>query len=262
MINVVKIGGGVLENNDSTRDFLDAFAGIEGPKVLVHGGGRLATTMAEKLGITTRMVEGRRITDAQTLQVVTMVYGGLVNKQVVAQLQARGVNAMGITGADMNFMLANKRPKKNGIDYGFVGDVVATQGNMLLQMIEQGITPVIAPLTHDGHGTLLNTNADTMAAETAKALVQSIMRDTQGRKQEVSLTFCFDKAGVLANPDDETNIISEITPESYNDLKQNGIVSGGMLPKLDNAFASIVSGVTQVRITSTANLRGGTLIHA
>lgn len=254
MINVVKIGGGVLENSDSTRAFLDAFARIEGPKVLIHGGGRLATTMAERLGIPTQMVEGRRITDAQTLQVVTMVYGGLVNKQVVAQLQARGINAMGITGADMNFMLAKKRPLKNGIDYGFVGDVVATQGKMLLQLLEQGITPIVAPLTHDGQGTLLNTNADTMAAETAKALAQSA-------HHEVALTFCFEKPGVLANPEDDKSVIGDITPDSYICLKQDGVVSGGMLPKLDNAFSSIEAGVVQVRITSISDLQGGTLIH-
>lgn len=251
MINVVKIGGGVLENSDSTRAFLDAFANIEAPKVLIHGGGRLATTMAERLGIPTQMVEGRRITDADTLQVVTMVYGGLVNKQVVAQLQARGVNALGMTGADMNYMLADKRPVKNGIDYGYAGDVTITRGEMLQHLIEQGITPVIAPLTHDGKGTLLNTNADTIAAETAKALA----------KGGVALTFCFEKAGVLSDPNDETSLIREITSESYVKLKEEGIISGGMLPKLENAFDSIAAGVKQVRITSITDLQGGTLIH-
>lgn len=254
MINVVKIGGGVLENSDSTRDFLDAFVHLDGTKVLIHGGGRLATNLAERLDIPTQMVEGRRITDEQTLQVVTMVYGGLVNKQVVAQLQARGMDALGLTGADINCMLANKRPMINGIDYGFVGDVVATQGNKLLALLEQGITPVIAPLTHDGKGTLLNTNADTMAAETAKALAQCA-------SEKVTLTFCFEKAGVLSDPDDETSVIPEITPDSYARLKREGIVSGGMIPKLDNALAALTAGVSQVRITSIADIQGGTLIH-
>lgn len=252
MINVIKVGGGVVEKTDDLSAFLDAFVAVEGPKVLVHGGGRLATSLATQMGIPTQMVDGRRITDAEMLKVVTMVYGGLVNKQIVAALQARGVNAIGLTGADLNCMLASKRPVTNGIDYGFVGDVEKTDGNMLAMLIEKGIIPVFSPLTHNGEGLLLNTNADTIASNIASSLADI--------GQEVCLTYCFEKAGVLADPDDDNSVIPHITSDFYAKLLEDKIVSGGMIPKMQNAFSALEKGVKQVRITNTDNLRGGTLV--
>ena len=250
MIQVIKIGGGVLENEAQRDAFLRQFAAIEGPKVLVHGGGRLATTMADRLGVETHMIDGRRVTDKETLDIVTMVYGGLVNKQVVAQLQTMGVNAIGMTGADGGWMKAVKRPIKNGIDYGYVGDVVEVNGAHLRTLLDNGLTPVIAPITFSADGLLLNTNADTVASETAVSLAP-----------DVQLTFCFEKAGVLSNPDDESSLIARITPETYTQLKAEGIISGGMIPKIDNAFAAIEHGVQSVRITHASNLQGGTIIE-
>ena len=249
MIHVIKIGGGVLENEAHRDAFLRQFAAIEGPKVLVHGGGRLATTMADRLGVQTQMIDGRRVTDQETLNIVTMVYGGLVNKQVVAQLQTMGVNAIGLTGVDGGWMRSVKRPIKNGIDDGFVGDVTQVNGSYLRMLIGMGLTPVIAPITYSAEGLLLNTNADTVASMTAISLAP-----------DVQLTFCFEKAGVLSNPDDESSLIPRITRESYTQLKANGIISGGMIPKIDNAFAAIEHGVQSVRITHASNLQGGTII--
>ena len=249
MIHVIKIGGGVLENEANRDAFLRQFAAIEGPKVLVHGGGRLATTMADRLGVQTQMIDGRRVTDQETLNIVTMVYGGLVNKQVVAQLQTMGVNAIGLTGVDGGWMRSVKRPIKNGIDYGFVGDVTQVNGSYLRMLIGMGLTPVIAPITYSAEGLLLNTNADTVASMTAISL-----------EPDVQLTFCFEKAGVLSNPDDESSLIPRITRESYSQLKADGIISGGMIPKIDNAFAAIEHGVQSVSITHASNLQGGTII--
>ena len=249
MIQVIKIGGGVLENEAQRDAFLRQFAAIEGPKVLVHGGGRLATTMAERLGVETQMIDGRRVTDKETLDIVTMVYGGLVNKQVVAQLQTMGVNAIGLTGVDGGWMKSVKRPIKHGIDYGYVGDVVEVNGAHLRTLLDNGLTPVIAPITFSADGLLLNTNADTVASKIAVSLAP-----------DVQLTFCFEKAGVLSNPDDESSLIARITTESYTQLKAEGIVSGGMIPKIDNAFAAIEHGVQSVRITHASNLQGGTII--
>lgn len=249
MIHVIKIGGGVLENEAHRDAFLRQFAAIEGPKVLVHGGGRLATTMADRLGVQTQMIDGRRVTDQETLNIVTMVYGGLVNKQVVAQLHTMGVNAIGLTGVDGGWMRSVKRPIKNGIDYGYVGDVTEVNGFYLRMLIGMGLTPVIAPITYSAEGLLLNTNADTVASMTAISL-----------EPEVQLTFCFEKAGVLSNPDDESSLIPRITRESYTQLKADGIISGGMIPKIDNAFAAIEHGVQSVRITHASNLQGGTII--
>lgn len=250
MIQVIKIGGGVLENEVQRDAFLRQFAAIEGPKVLVHGGGRLATTMAERLGVETQMIDGRRVTDKETLDIVTMVYGGLVNKQVVAQLQTMGVNAIGLTGVDGGWMKSVKRPIKHGIDYGYVGDVIEVNGAHLRTLLDNGLTPVIAPITYSAEGLLLNTNADTVASQTAISLAPN-----------VQLTFCFEKAGVLSNPDDESSLIARITPESYTQLKAEGIISGGMIPKIDNAFAAIEHGVQSVRITHASNLHGGTVIE-
>ena len=249
MIHVIKIGGGVLENEANRDAFLRQFAAIEGSKVLVHGGGRLATTMADRLGVQTQMIDGRRVTDQETLNIVTMVYGGLVNKQVVAQLQTMGVNAIGLTGVDGGWMRSVKRPIKNGIDYGFVGDVTQVNGSYLRMLIGMGLTPVIAPITYSAEGLLLNTNADTVASMTAISL-----------EPDVQLTFCFEKAGVLSNPDDESSLIPRITRESYSQLKADGIISGGMIPKIDNAFAAIEHGVQSVSITHASNLQGGTII--
>ena len=250
MIKVIKIGGGVLENEAQRNQFLQQFAAIEGPKVLVHGGGRLATTMADRMGVETHMIDGRRVTDKETLDIVTMVYGGLVNKQVVAQLQTMGVNAIGLTGVDGGWMRSIKRPLKNGIDYGYVGDVEEVNGDYLRMLLDNGLTPIIAPITFSKEGLLLNTNADTVASQTAISLAP-----------EVELTFCFEKAGVLSNPDDEASVIAKITPETYTQLKADGIISGGMIPKIDNAFAAIEHGVQSVRITHSNQIQSGTIIE-
>ena len=256
MIQVIKIGGGVLENEAQRNAFLRQFAAIEGPKVLVHGGGRLATTMAERLGVETHMIDGRRVTDKETLDIVTMVYGGLVNKQVVAQLQTMGVNAIGMTGVDGGWMKSVKRPIKNGIDYGYVGDVIEVNGAHLRKLLDSGLTPVIAPITYSAEGLLLNTNADTVASQTAIAMAEAMRREGN-----VQLTFCFEKAGVLSNPDDESSVIAKIIPETYTQLKADGIISGGMIPKIDNAFAALQEGVQTVRITHASNILGGTIIE-
>ena len=244
-LTIVKVGGKICENPTSLNALLSDFASIEGNKLLVHGGGRLATAMAERLGIETKMVDGRRITDDQMLEVVTMVYGGLANKRIVAGLQARGVNALGMTGADMNILLSHKRPVKT-VDYGWVGDVDRADGVALKSLISQGVVPVIAPLTHDGKGNILNTNADTMAGETAKALASLF---------DVTLAFCFEKEGVLREENDDHSVIPVINRALYAELKEQGIVSGGMLPKLDNAFATLDAGVKEVIITKADNLR-------
>ena len=245
-ITVIKVGGKIVEEDASLAALLDRFAAIDGRKVLIHGGGRSATHIAEKLGIESRMVDGRRITDGKTLKIVTMVYGGLVNKNIVAGLQARGVNALGLTGADCNIIKAHKRPVKE-IDYGFVGDVDYADGEMLSRLIEQGITPIVAPLTHDGKGTILNTNADTMAAETAKAL--ATVYDT-------TLIYCFELPGVMSDPNDADSLIPIITGESYKQLLDNGTISGGMIPKMENAFNAICNGVAKVIITKADALDG------
>lgn len=253
-VTVIKVGGAIVEDEARLNDLLDRFARVDGPKVLVHGGGRRATKVAAALGIETKMVDGRRVTDADMLEVVTMVYGGLVNKNVVARLQARGVNALGLTGADMNVMLSHKRPLRNGVDYGFVGDVDKVDGQALTSLLERGVIPVMAPLTHDGQGSLLNTNADTIAAETAKALTPFF---------DVTLVYCFEKAGVLANPDDDDSVIPVITQADFAALTVNGIISGGMKPKIENALAAVGQGVRRVIITKAEALgsNGGTTIE-
>jgi acetylglutamate kinase len=254
-LTVVKVGGAVVEDEAQLTQLLKDFSAIEGYKVLVHGGGRKATKMAERLGIETKMVEGRRITDADMLEVVTMVYGGLVNKNLVARLQANGVNALGLTGADANAIRSHKRPLKNGVDYGFVGDVDQADGEMLGRLIEAGITPIMAPLTHDGEGHILNTNADTIASETAKALA---------KLYDVTLIFAFEKKGVLSNPDDDDSVIPVITRTLYNTYKADGTISGGMLPKIENALSAVDAGVSQVIITKADAIDGhhGTIIKA
>lgn len=247
------MGGAVVEDEEKLTRLLADFSAIEGRKVLVHGGGRRATQVAAALGIESKMVNGRRITDKEMLQVVTMVYGGLVNKNLVARLQANGVNALGLTGADMDVMRSHKRPVKD-VDYGFVGDVERADGEMLGTLIERGVTPVMAPLTHDGKGTMLNTNADTIAGETAKALA---------RHYNVTLIFCFEKKGVLANPDDDNSVIAEITRRDFDKYVADGTVAGGMIPKLENAFEAIDAGVEKVIITLATAIDGkhGTVIR-
>ena len=252
-LTIVKVGGAVVEDEAQLRQLLTDFCAIKGAKILVHGGGRRATKMAEKLGIETRMVDGRRITDAEMLEVVTMVYGGLVNKHVVASLQALGVDAVGLTGADGDVIRSHRRPLKNGVDYGFVGDVDRVDGAKIADFIGMGLIPVIAPLTHDGQGNMLNTNADTMASEVAKAMARSF---------DVTLIFAFEKPGVLSNPDDDASVIGTITHDDFVRLKAEGTVSGGMLPKIDNALRAIDAGVSRVIITSAQAIDGrhGTVI--
>ena len=249
-LNVIKVGGAVVEDAYALQAFLKLFATVEGLKVLVHGGGRSATAMAARLGIETTMLNGRRITDEAMLEVVTMVYGGLVNKNIVARMQASGLNAIGLTGADMDCIRSDRRPPVP-VDYGFAGDVRRVDGRALHTLLSAGFVPVVAPLTHDGKGQLLNTNADTIAAEVAKGLVPFY---------DVTLTFCFEKKGVLANPDDEDSVIPRIDRARYESLVADGTLSGGMLPKFHNAFAALDAGVSRVVITSATNLNSGTII--
>ena len=262
-LNVIKVGGGVVENAASLASLLGQFALMPGRKVLVHGGGRLATAMATSLGIESHMVGGRRITDEKMLEVVTMVYGGLVNKNIVAGLQAKGVRAIGLTGADGDAIRSHRRPPKRVrtddgteqmVDFGFVGDVDRVDAAMLAQLVEAGLVPVVAPLTHDGEGHILNTNADTIAAAVACALAEHY---------EVTLTFCFEKAGVLRDADDDRSVIPSINEEQAGQLIRQGVISGGMIPKIENALDAIHRGVRQVVITHSDNIdgtRGTTII--
>ena len=238
-LTIIKVGGKIVENSESLNALLKDFAAVEGKKLLVHGGGRSATQMAARLGVETKMVDGRRITDEAMLEVVTMVYGGLVNKRIVAGLQALGIDAVGLTGADMNIELSDKR-KGSAVDYGWVGDVKRVNAEAVATLIESGCCPVVAPLTHDGCGHMLNTNADTMAGEMAKAMAAHY---------DVTLMFCFEKPGVLADENDDSSLIPTITPAVLDDLKRRGVVSGGMIPKLDNAIACVSAGVESVVIT-------------
>lgn len=252
-ITIVKVGGAVVEDDKRLAALLDSFCSISGKKLLVHGGGRSATKIAAALGIESEMVNGRRVTDAEMLRVVTMVYGGLVNKNIVAKLQARGENALGLTGADMDVVRSHKR-EVNDVDYGFVGDVDKVDGNRLASLLESGVTPVMAPLTHDGEGTMLNTNADTIACETARALAESY---------EVTLVYAFEKKGVLTNPDDEASVIRHLDKDEFERRVADGTIAGGMLPKLENAFAAISSGVKRVAITKDTDLSAeeGTIVE-
>ncbi len=245
-LTVIKVGGKIVEEQETLNLLLDTFSTIQGKKVLVHGGGRSATRLATQLGIESRMIEGRRITDEAMLNVVTMVYGGLVNKNIVAKLQARGINALGLTGADCNVLHAHKRPVDK-IDWGYVGDIDKADGNMLATLIDKDIVPIMAPLTHDGNGNLLNTNADTIAAETAKSL---------SPYYDVTLIYCFEHPGVMRNPDDSNSIISDINSSIYKELIADGTISGGMIPKIDNAFDALRNGVGKVIITKADAIDG------
>lgn len=252
-VTIVKVGGAIVEDNEQLAQLLTDFAAIPGKKVLVHGGGRRATKVAAALGIESKMVNGRRITDAQMLEVVTMVYGGLVNKNLVAKLQAKGVNALGLTGADMDVIHSHKRPVKDGVDFGYVGDVERANGKMLQTLIQEGITPVMAPLTHDGNGNILNTNADTIASETAKALAPYY---------DVTLIYSLEKKGVLSNPDDDNSVIPVITRSDFEKYQADGTIGGGMIPKIENALAAVDAGVKEVIITLATAIDGkqGTVI--
>lgn len=247
MIDVIKIGGAVIDDAAALSALLDHCQVLQRPLIVVHGGGRRATTLAEQLGLPQTMVDGRRITDAATLEVVVMTFAGWINTWLTAQLQARGVNAIGLSGADGNVVRATKRETQD-IDYGFVGDVAAVHAGVLHGLLDGGLTPVIAPITHDGGGQLLNTNADIMASNIAASL-----------GEQVALTYVFDHAGVLRDVTDETSVIPELRAGDVAALVDSGIVTAGMRPKLDMAFAAVRAGVSSVRITNAYNLDGGTV---
>src|SRR5215203_2643920 len=249
-LTVIKIGGNIIDDDIKLSSFLKAFALIKGKKILVHGGGKLATKLADQLDIPQRLVDGRRITDAETLKIVTMVYAGYINKNIVARLQANGDNAMGICGADGNALLAHKRlynsPLGNaGTDYGFVGDIDQVNVPLFTRLLEQNISIVVAPITHDAKGQLLNTNADTIAQEIANGLCHTY---------SVQLIYSFEKAGVLRDANDDDTLIKELNPSCYKQLKESGAIFAGMIPKLDNAFAALHKGVKKVTIGKAEQL--------
>jgi acetylglutamate kinase len=245
-LHIIKIGGNVIDNSENLYHFLKDFTALDGYKILVHGGGKVATEISESLGIEAKMVDGRRITDIETLRIVTMVYGGLINKNIVAQLQRFGNNALGLTGADGDLIRTKKRPVKT-IDYGFVGDMDAKSINTanIKSLMKAGFTPVFCALTHDGDGQLLNTNADTIASALAVSL---------SALYETTLVYCFEKKGVLKDINDEASLIHDLNPQLYAELKEQQIIHSGMLPKLDNAFTAIACGVKAVIIGHAANL--------
>lgn len=255
MINVVKIGGNVVDNPEALENFLKEFSKLRGMKVLIHGGGKEATRLSSALGIETTMIDGRRVTDRETLDVVTMVYAGLINKRIVAILQANGTDALGLTGADGDIIRATRRPA-TPIDYGFVGDINAADvdDRLLESIINSGKTPVFCAIMHDGKGTLLNCNADSVAA--AVAIGASRLGPTR-------LTYCFEKPGVMTDVNDESSVIPLVTAESFEELKEEGIVAAGMIPKLTNALESAARGVAEVRICRAEDLTnvGGTFIR-
>lgn len=246
-LTIYKIGGGIIDDGAELIKFLELLAQASGPKILVHGGGKGASTMMRELGLTPQLINGRRVTDAATLDIVTMFYAGKTNKQVVAELQKLGVNALGLSGADGNVIQGVKRPVKI-IDYGFVGDLTpaSVNQNLLQQLVTAGLTPVLCPIIHDGQGQLLNTNADTIASAVAVALADSFA---------VTLHYCFEKNGVLRDVADDQSVIREINSEKYAELKQQGIIADGMLPKLENAFAALYQGVSQVIIGHALNIQ-------
>lgn len=253
-VNVIKIGGNVVDNPAALAAFVADFAAMSGQKILVHGGGKEATRLSERLGIATQMINGRRVTGSDTLEIVTMVYAGLVNKRVVALLQAAGCNAIGLSGADGNAIMATRRSPLP-VDYGFVGDINPANVNadLFRSLLEAGITPVVCAIQHDGHGTLLNCNADTVASSIAVAM---------SRVAKTRLTFCFEKRGVLRDVDNPDSLIPEITPSVYDSLRRQNVISAGMIPKVDNAFEAIRRGVESVCIKSSAELSvpSGTVI--
>ncbi len=245
-LRIFKIGGKVVENAQQLDRFLSEFSQIKGPKILVHGGGKWVTEMSQKLGISVKMLDGRRITDAETLEVVKMMLAGVANKNVVSLLQKYGCNAIGLTGADANSILATRRPVKNGIDYGFVGDVVRVNASMIQNLLGSHLVPVFAAMTHDGQGNMLNTNADTIAASLAVGLATLYA---------VELVYCFELNGVLGNLEDPDSVINFIDAGNYKSLKSEKIINEGMIPKIDNAFDALTKGVKTVRICSASAMQ-------
>ncbi|HEV3325230.1 MAG TPA: acetylglutamate kinase [Puia sp.] len=257
-LSIIKIGGNIIDDEEKLAAFLDAFSAVPGKKILVHGGGKLATRTAEELGVRQQLVDGRRITDAETLKVVTMVYAGIINKNIVAQLQARRCDAIGLSGADGNAILTHKRTHAT-IDYGYVGDVDAVNTSLLTSLLLLDKTLVFSPITHDGKGQLLNTNADTIAQELARGLSSTF---------EISLVYSFEKSGVLLDAADDHSVIRRIGPAYYQELKDKKLIFAGMIPKLDNAFAALRSGVGKVIIGQAEELllllagrAGTTIVH-
>lgn len=243
-LSIVKIGGNIIEDETSLNAFLELFSNLEGKKILVHGGGKRATHMASKLGIESKMINGRRITDADTLEVITMVYGGLVNKNVVTKLQALNTDAIGLTGADVNSIKSDKRPVKE-IDFGFVGDVKEVAHNSIDKLIQADFTPVFCAITHDGNGQLLNTNADTIASQVAVGM--SNLYDT-------SIYYCFELNGVLRDINDKNSVVRRIDSKVYKELLEQGIIADGMLPKLENCFDALKNGVNNINMGNTSML--------
>lgn len=243
-LSIVKIGGNIIEDEAALNAFLKLFSKLEGKKILVHGGGKRATHIASKLGIASKMINGRRITDADTLEVITMVYGGLVNKNIVAKLQGLDTNAIGLTGADVNSIASNKRPVKD-IDFGFVGDVKKVAHNSINKLIEADFIPVFCAITHDGKGQLLNTNADTIASQVAIGM---------SKLYKTSIYYCFELNGVLEDINDKNSVIKHINTSTYNDLLDKGIIADGMLPKLENCFEALNHGVNTINMGNTAML--------
>ncbi len=245
-LHIIKVGGNIIESDHEVKVFLHNFSSIEGKRILIHGGGKIATEMANQLGYKTTMIEGRRVTDSNMLKVVTMIYGGSVNKNLVSQLQSLNVNAVGLTGADGNLITSKKRPMRDNIDFGWVGDPVSVNTSFVRSLLENNLVPVVAPLTHDKEGNMLNTNADTMANTLAIYLSEYY---------EVHLSYVFELPGVLVNPQDPETLIRNITAESYSELKNRGTISGGMIPKLDNAFHALSRGVKSVKISNIETLK-------
>ena len=244
-LTIVKIGGNVIDDDESLKDFVNTFASIEGQKLLVHGGGKIATKMAGQLGIASQMIDGRRVTDDDMIDIVVMTYAGLINKRIVALLNKEAVQAIGLSGADGNAILANKRPVTNGVDYGWVGDVEQVNESVLKNLMMAKITPVFCALTHDGDGQLLNTNADTIANAVAIAMATTY---------EVSLNYCFELNGVMGDLNDPRTLVKKMDLQSYRKLKEEGTIAGGMIPKLDNAFEAIQKGVAKVNILNVEAL--------
>ncbi len=246
-LKVFKVGGQVIENKDRLNAFLKDFAAIKGAKILIHGGGKWVSQMSTRLGYEVKMVDGRRITDADTLEVVKMMLAGVANKNIVSGLQAAGCNAIGLTGADANTIRAHKRPLKNGVDFGFVGDVDHVDAQVIHTLLKAGLMPVFAAMTHDGQGNLLNTNADTIA---------SVVATSMSKLYQVELIYCFELPGVMQDINDLNSVIKQIDTASYVKLKQNGVINDGMIPKLDNAFDALKQGVNKVRICMAGDLPG------
>lgn len=246
-LSVVKIGGNIIEDQDTLSAFLDLFAGLQAPKILVHGGGNRATELAGQMGVKSQIVGGRRITDAPGLEIALMVYAGLINKNIVAGLQARACNAIGLSGADGNAIVAHRRPVKE-IDFGFVGDVDTVNKNSVTALLHAGLVPVFCALTHDGQGQMLNTNADTIASEIAIAM---------GSLYTTTLYYCFEKKGVLLDRQDEESVIRHIDANRYRELLENGTIADGMLPKMENCFHALKRQVARVCIGDMQMLQPG-----